>query len=265
MTTITTLALGLTLATASAYAVEPFRPYDNFATTPLDSARWQEVERVRVIRNGALNLLQRNLSANIADSGVAFYSWSESVANPAAVTAIKARITVNAVEAQACTTNPAVVQSRARIVGTFFNVGTPVPGSQVGDVLAQVRLTRASNSADPAGVLRVQGIASVCTNTDCSGTTTIGNIVDLGTTPLGQATTVQLQWDQPGRAFLFSRDNGANSGSVGYTESHALPPTLPFKQLSTRMEVANCLSAPRVSGLVDARFDNVQVNKSAAP
>lgn len=257
--------LALALATASAHAVEPFRPYDNFGVTPLDTARWQEVERVRVIRNGSLNLLQRNLSATNSDAGVAFYSWSESVASPAAVTAIKARITVGAIEAQACTTNPAVVQSRARIVGSFFNVGTPVPGSQVGDMLAQVRLTRASNSSDAAGVLRVQGIVSLCTNADCSSTTTVGNIVDLGTTTLGQATTVQMQWDQPGHAFLFARDNGASSGAVGYTESDALPPTQPFKQLSTRMEVANCLSAPRVSGLVDAKFDNVQVNKSAAP
>jgi hypothetical protein len=67
------------------------------------------------------------------------------------------------------------------IIGGFFNVGVPTPGSQVGDAIAQVRLFRASSSADPAGLLRVQGLLSICSNADCSGATTVGNIVDLGT------------------------------------------------------------------------------------
>jgi len=113
---------------------------------------------------------------------------------------------------------------------------------------------RRSNSTDPAG-----------TSTDCLASNLVGSIVDLGTVAIGTATTVQLQWNQAGKTFCFSRDNGAASGSVSCTDSDATPPSVPYKQLSTRMDVQNCLSGPRVSGLVDANVDNIFVNKSAAP
>lgn len=262
--TITVLAAAC-LATASAHALEPLRPYDNFAAAPLDLSRWLETERVRVIRGGALNLAQRTPVTTAADSGLSFSSWNENLANPAAVTALRAKVTVNAADPAACAANPAAGQARARIIGSFFNVGTPVPGSQLGDVLAQVRLTRFSNSTDAPGVLRVQGIVSQCTSADCAATTTIGSLVDLGTVNVGTATTVQLQWDAPAKTFLFARDGGAQSGSVVYAISDTTPPSVPFKQLSTRLDLPACASTPALQGWVDASFDNVSVNRSAAP
>ncbi len=251
---------------ASAHGVEPFRPYDSFNSTPIDLTKWQESERVRQVRRGALNLMQRSWPGTGSDAGLTFSSWSETVTNPAAITALKTKVTVDGLEVSSCTANTVVGQSRARLIGSFFNVGTPTAGSQVGDVLAQVKLVRFSDSIDPPGTLRVQGVVSVCGSADCnSNNTTIGSVVDLGTLALGTATTVQLQWDQPGKTFWFSRDAGAFSGSVGYTASDASPPSVPFKQLSTRADLPNCASGPRVSALVDATFDNVQVNQSAAP
>ena len=41
------------------------------------------------------------------------------------------------------------------------------------------------------------------------------------------------------------------------------PPSLLFRQLSTRLNVANCPAC--VSGMVDAKFDNVFVNQTAQP
>lgn len=264
MKTIAVLGL-LALITTSAQALEPFRGYDSFGSAPLDPARWTDPERVRSIRGGTLNLMQRQGGSTGADSGASFSGFNENLANPAAVTALKAKIAVTSLEVGACTANTAVGQSRARIIGSFFNAGTPTPGSQLGDVLAQVRLTRFSNSADPVGTLRVQGLVLQCTTADCNGTSIIGNIVDLGTVTLGTAITVQLQWDQGGKSFLFGRDGAAFSGAVGYTESDSAAPGLPFKQLSTRLDLPSCQSAPRVVGSVEATFDNIAVNKSAAP
>ena len=255
----------MVLAAPSAFALEPFKVYDTFSDPTISPARWADTERIRTIKGGALQLMQRSYGATNADSGFTFINWNENLPNPAAVTSMRAKIMVNALEVNACATNPGVAQSRARIIGSFFNIGTPTPGSQVGDVTAQVRLTRFSNSADPAGVLRVQAQVATCTNSDCSSVVVIGNIVDLGTVNVGQAATVQLQWDQPAKTFLFSRDGGAFSGSVGYADSDASAPGVPFKQLSTRLDLASCLSAPRVTGVVDASFDNVLVNASAAP
>lgn len=248
------------------HALEPFKLYDRFADRPLDPARWAEGERVREIRGaGVLRLMQRSWGLGGSDAGLHFQSWGSSVSNPDTVTALRARINVTALETHACPSNPALAQARARIGGTFFNTGTPTPGSMLGDAFAQVRLTRFSNSADPQDVLRVQGILSICTSADCNLATTVGNVVDLGTVTIGTPTVVQMQWDQGGKTFYFSRDNGAFSGTVAYTQSDTAAPGNPFKHLSTRVDLPNCQSAPPVSALVDAKFDNVQVNQSTVP
>lgn len=265
MRTIAILAAAAAAAGA-AHALEPFRSYDNFGSTPLDAKRWVDGERVRQIRGGALNLMQRTYGATASDSGLTFVNFNENMASPGAVTALKAKVTVNSVETATCASNPgAVGQSRARIIGSLFNSATPTPGSQIDDVIAQVRITRFSNSADPAGTLRVQGLVNHCTSADCNAAVTIGNVVDLGTTTLGQPVVVQWQWDQGSKTVFFSRDGGAASGAVAYTESDLSPPSLAFKQASTRLDLPNCMTAGASVGAVDAAFDNVQVNKSAAP
>jgi hypothetical protein len=251
---------------SATHAVEPLKIYDKFADKPLDPARWFEGERVREIKGaGVLRLMQRSWGLTNADAGLTFQSWSSNLTNPATVTALRARINVTALEANGCPSNASPAQARARIAGTFFNVGTPTPGSQVGDALAQVRLTRLSTSSDPEGVLRVQGFLAICSSPDCAAASTVGNIVDLGTVAAGTATVVQMQWDQGGKTFTFVRDNGTYSGAVAYAFTDSSPPSSQFKQLSTRVDLPNCQSAPAVSSMVDAKFDNVQVNQSAAP
>jgi hypothetical protein len=259
-------ATALVLSVSSAEALEPFKVYDKFSERPLDPARWAEGERVREIRGaGVLRLMQRSYGLGESDSGLQFQSWSSSLANPNSVTSLRARVNVTALETQACPSNPALSQARARISGTFFNIGTPIPGSLLNDVFAQVRLGRVSTSPDPEGVLRVQGVVVLCTTSDCNFASTIGS-VELGTVALGTPTVVQMQWDQGGKTFFFSRDNGAFSGAVSYGNlPDTSPPGAPAKQLSTRVDLPNCQSAPPVSSLVDVKFDNVQVNQGALP
>ncbi|RQP23044.1 hypothetical protein [Piscinibacter terrae] len=259
------LAAVALFATTAAHALEPFAPYDQFDEKPLDPARWVEGEQVRAIRGSALQLMQRKLGVGGSDTGLTFANFNTNLTAPAVVTSLRARITVNALEVNACPSNPALGQSRARIIGTLFNVNAaPTPGSMVGDVTAQVRITRFSNSADPAGLLRVQGLALLCTSPDCSLGTTIGNVVDLGTVTTGTPTVVQYQWDKASRSIYFARDHGALAGTVGYALSDAAPPGLAFHELSTRLDLPNCMSAARVPGSVDAKFDNIAVNQSGA-
>jgi hypothetical protein len=250
----------------TAHAVE-LKPYDRFvADKPIDQTRWFESERVRELKGGAMRLMQRTWGVGDANSGISSASWSSSLTQPASVTDLRARVTVTGIEANACPTNTsAVTDARARIVGSFFNVGSPTPGSMFGDAIAQVRLLRTSNSTDPEGVLQVQGILSVCTNPDCAFAMTVGNVVDLGTVTVGTPTTVRMRWDQPGKTFHFERDAGKYRGTVAYSESDSNPASATFRQLSTRVNVQACLTAPRVSAMVDARFDNVAVNPSALP
>lgn len=257
-------ALGTLAATPAVQAAEPFAIYDRFDGPSLDPSRWIETERTRQVRNGGLHLMQRTPVFSISDAGLTFSNWNANMPAALPVTSIRARIRVDALEAASCPSNPSPGQSRARIIGSFFNVGIPEIGSQVGDVIAQVRITRFSNAADPAGVLRVQGIASQCASVDCASAATIGNIVDLGTVTIGTAATVQLQWDQAAKTFTFSRDGGAFSGTVGYSLPDTTPPSSVFHQVSTRLDLPNCTTAS-ASGMVEARFDNIAVNRSAVP
>jgi hypothetical protein len=142
--------------------------YDRFSDKPIDPARWRPQERIRFIKGGAMHLMQRNWSLPTSDFGVFFWNWQTDI--PLSMThsimAMKARITVTELEIVACPTNPAIGDARARIFGNFFSTGMPTPGSQLGDAIARVRLLRASNSPDPAGVLLVQGLLSVCNNAE---------------------------------------------------------------------------------------------------
>ena len=264
-TLLLALAFPLVLAAAPAQAIEPFRIYDRFTDKSIDPTRWSDNEKVREIKSGAMRLMQRTYGLGNSDVGFTPTNWSTNLnPNPQNITAIKATITVTALEAIACPSNPAVGDARARIIGGFFNTGTPTPGSQLNDSIAQVRLLRFSNSTDPAGLLRVQGLLSICTSADCNNSATVGNVVDLGTVMVGTPVTVSLQWDKPGKTFYFSREGGP-TGTVAYAESDASPPGVLFRQVSTRVNVPTCQSAPRVSSMVDALFDNVFVNRSAAP
>jgi hypothetical protein len=261
----TILAALCAAAGAPALALEPFRIYDQFSDAVANPERWLAGERVLTVQNGGLRLMQRAWPQTASDIGAGFSNWSDNFANPGSITAIRTRVNVRALEVSTCASNPAFSQARARIVGGFFNAGSPVPGTQIDDVIAQVRLTRAANSADPAGVLRVQGLLTRCTNADCSATLVIGNVVELGTVSLGEPTVIEMQWDKPGKTFYFARDRTAHVGTVAYAESDALPPSNLFRQLSKRVDLPNCQSAPRTAALVDVRFDNVQVNQSAVP
>lgn len=260
---------GLLLAAqARSQAIEPYRGFEDFRGRTIDPARWANSEQSRRIRHGALELMQRVWPGTGSDVGVIAVNYNESFLNPNGLNAIKARVRVDDVKVSACPANPAVGDSRARILGGFFNAGAPQAGTQTNDVIAQLRVIRRGDSADPEGVLRVDGVVSQCTNADCSLATTIGTIVDLGTVRAGRHVSVELQWDPDNDRFLFSRDHGRAAGEVYYgaVVSDALPPTLPFKQLSTRLVLPNCQTGPRISGMIDASFDSVWVNRSyAAP
>jgi hypothetical protein len=167
-------------------------------------------------------------------------------------------------EADACVSNPSVIGSaRARIYGEFFNAGPKVAGSSLNDVQAQVRIVRNSNSTDPAGTFVVEGRVFLCSDAACAATTSLGAVA-LGTTTAGTPTRVELQWDKPNKRFLFTRDGNA-AVPVSYTVSDNDTPGTPAALVGLRLITPNCTDAARPSSVVDAKFDNVYVNKSAAP
>ena len=264
------LATGLLgCALAQAQSLEPFKSYDRFAEhSLLDPMRWAEFEQVRQIKDDGLRLMQRTWPFTGSDTGSSAPSYSEHFVNPAAITAIKAKITVKAYEVSSCPANVAIGDSRARIAGIFFNVGAapPTPGSSLNDMHVQVRVIRQSTSSDAAGVMRVEGLVVHCMDPGCAGGPIVGgSVVPLGTVSTGTPVTVEMQWDKTNKQFLFSRDNGTRNGSVAYGSlgyDHLWAPGVENKNLQARLTLPNCHSGSRVSGMIDAIFDNVAVNNS---
>lgn len=259
------LALVASLVAGGAQAAEPYAVYDGFNTgTQINTSRWNQIDLSRRVNNGQLVLRQRNIGNQISDSSTLDTNHSMSFDEPDLITQMKSEITVTEWAATACTHNPTPSEARARLLGSFFNVGTPVPGSQLNDVLAQIRVYRRTNSALPAGTLNVEGLLLQCTNADCTTTSVIGAIQDLGTTTVGTMVRAQIDWDKPNKTFLFTRDTNPPV-SVSYTQSDTALPGNRFKGLQTRTILANCFSGPRTEATIEARFDNVAVNASAAP
>lgn len=256
------LAAGI--ASPGAQALESYSNYDRFTAAPIDASRWTTFERTRQIKGQALNHVHRESGQPGSDTGGTSVNFSTNLANPSLITQLKGTIRVNAVEVTNCATNAGFNGSiNARMIGSFFNTGTPVNGSQVGDMLAQVNLARAANSTDAPGVLQVQGSVLVCQNSDCSQVSIVGTFAGLGTATVGQDVALKLEWDKATKTFTAVRD-GSITSVVTYTQSDRAGPGNPFKNLSTRSSLANC-TGTRPVGNIDASFDSIAVNRSAAP
>jgi hypothetical protein len=252
------------LAASPARAADDMKLYDNFNVQDLDPVKWPGYqERVREVTGKKLRLKARDYASTANDIETTGTSHSQLLAKPNKLTAIRATIRVNAIEMEACATNPAISQVRARVLGQFFNTGIPTPGSSLNDVSAQLRVYRVSNSADPANTLRVAGLVVQCNDADCIDTTQIGT-ASLGTVTIGGDVTVEMEWDKAGSRFLFSRDGGTPA-AVNYAVLDGSPAGEPLALIGVRNFVLNCTASPRPSGMIDATFDNVYVNKAAVP
>lgn len=262
------ICLGMAMALAAplaSHALEPFVLYDNFTNGPLDPDRWGYLTNYsRAVQAKQLRLTGTAFGAtdsNTSFTGSTFSSPLVAAAPGAPLQEIRANITVNSISATGCAANTTATQARARLWGSFFNVGTPVAGNFTGDVIAQISLRRLSNAVDAPNVVHAVGAVDQCLDSGCNATSSIGSI-DLGTAVTGQSVKLQLQWDKANNRFLYKKDADA-AQPLAYTVSDAAPPGNPAKHVAARFLIANCTTAPRPTGAIDASFDNIYVNQSA--
>lgn len=253
------LACGLLSAQAFAASVL----YDDFnAGTGLDRTKWSESEGWRFVDDkGRLSLGRYLYGGTASSTGLAVESWNTSLLIGAAVKGLKGTVTATEIQQdETCAANTAVGQSSARLISSHFNIraGGPVAGDRTGDVLAQIRLRRLSNSTDPQGTLQVQALLTQCVSADCNSSVNMpGSPVLMGTVPLGTAAKVQYTWDRKNNKVVFGW--GAVSAEIAYTEDDSVAPSLLFANVSLRNEVLNC-AGQRIKGGVAANFDNIYVS-----
>jgi hypothetical protein len=258
------LAAAMLVALAPlAHAQESYSPFDNFSASQIDPARWLGSERIRAIKSNALSLMMRDFGDQVSNSGARRFTWSVSFDEPARIKQMRAYLTVKDLAVNSCPGNASAGLVNTRVIGGFFNAGAPLPGNQTNDVIGQVTLTRRSDTADAAGVLRVGGSVFLCGNIDCSTGTSLGS-VDLGSTVVGTQVRLSVEWDQATKRFQFTRDTGSPL-VVTYAVADGQAPGVPFKSLQLRTEIPNCMAGARQEGMLDAVFDYVQVNASGTP
>jgi hypothetical protein len=184
--------------------------------------------------------------------------------NPTTVMAIEATVRVHKIEATSCPSNPDPTQARAQITGVFFNTGPQTPGSAVNDVRAAIFVRHLST--DPPDVLEVVSVVARCTDPFCRPS--LDEVIDLDILgPINREEEARLlvQWDPANDRFLFQRDDRPPVISPYAPLPDTAPPSLPFKVLHVAHVVANCTAEPRPRSFMEAFFDDVFVNASAAP
>ena len=75
---------------------------------------------------------------------------------------------------------------------------------------------------------------------------------------------LRVQWDRDNHRFIFQRDDNAEVFAP-YTVSDSAPPGIQVKLLDALHLVPNCTATPRPMAFIEALFDDVMVNASAAP
>ena len=247
-------------------AAEAYASWDNFTgAVEINPVRWQFMDRILRVEGGALRMLQRDLGGQSNNTGVFHSSLSSNLKNPQLITQMRAAVTVNNFGVTGCAANPNGSSVQARLLGSgFFNAGPGLPTSRVNDVGATLRLVRSSTSIDAPGLLRVHGTVFQCTTPECNGGDISLGSIDLGTAAIGETVVLKMEWEPAFKRFNFYR--GANPVMrVTYTADDSLAGFLPFRGVGNRTSMATCLSGNRTDGFMDAKFDTVSVNASAAP
>ena len=264
----------MVLSGVPADALESLALYDDFNNAHIDPNRWPvaawgdaRTEAIRKIQDQRLRLVYRSYGKTDSDSERLGHGQALFFPNPASITAIQATVQVTDAMATGCRGNPKITQSGAWLSGFFFNTATPTPGSWVNDVQAGIRLVRNSDSTDPPDVLRAQSFVWHCMlkrGCDPLDPRTPLHWQDLGLVKLGEMSRLRVQWDRENHRFIFQR-GGDPEVVAPYTVSDTAPASNSRKMVSISQVVANCTATPRPVAFIDALFDDVMVNASAAP
>jgi hypothetical protein len=268
------IAIFLLMFGSPVHALEPFALYDDFKSKIIDETKWYAAESMstgvnivdQVLQSsGKLHMLSRFYGNVSSNSGVSRAFYDLAFANPDTITAMEATVQVKKVEVDGCPDNLTPTTGSAGLTGSFFNTGpqAPTPNSLLSDVLAAIEIRLASDSTDKPNILEVLGTVWRCDDPTCSLFTEL-NSTKLGSIKVGAKTTLSIQWDQPFHQFIFQFGKLAPI-FLPYAVSDTFSPGYEFKRLRIRNYIANCTTGPRLGSFVEAYFDNVFVNQSAAP
>ncbi len=267
--------LGVLIGVPGYAVAERLVLYDDFNAAQIDPDRWSgmggsteepsnaSTEAIRQIQDNRLHLLYRSHGRTDSDSGMSRNEFFLMFSNSAAVTAIQATVQVTDAAAVSCPGNPEATIAEAMLGGLFFSTTPSTPGSAANNMAAVIAVARQSNSTAPPDVLQVQSVVFHCANAICTDGSML-HLQNLGPVKLGEMVRLRVQWDRDNHRFVFQRDDNPEV-LAPYTVSDSAAPGIQVKYLNAWHLVPNCTATPRPAAFIEALFDDVMVNESAAP
>jgi hypothetical protein len=139
-----------------------------------------------------------------------------------------------------------------RIKATFFNAGTPTPGSYKDDINAMIYLRTYSNRP---GTVDIRGIVDRCLDDYCAGSEPLFDQI-LDTISILKPITLGVEWDKANQrlAILYGIRKGVYSYR-GILSDQNVGNTA--KDLNARLIIPNTNSQTRSMAYVDALIQNV--------
>lgn len=247
--------------------------YDNFTAPEINPDKWigvdsfnsgpnPKTEAKRFIERGKLHIVLTTYGDTTSDSGTRSGDLGLGFPNPAAITAMEARVTVKQASFQDCAGNTSTSLAWAQLRGAFFNDGTsPEAGNRIGDIFTSFQKQANQNGNNITADIRR------CNDLGCNNSTTLTSFIFTTTWTPGQAHVLRLEWDPAGNGFRFTVNPGKPTEEttlLTYITPDTLPPVFNFKNMKVRNLPANCTSG-RKKVTMDALFDNVKLNPDAVP
>jgi hypothetical protein len=265
----------LPLAPGSGQSQDALSVYEDWSGARIRGDRWRggEVsngqEVLRELRSAFfgsyLTMSLRREGETDSNAGSRTSSTFLNFANPASIVQIEALMGVIDVQVEQCQTNVTPSEARLLIAMTPFNNGSSTgPGDRTGDYNALVQAVRRSNSADPGGILRVEGRVTRCQNPACSNEREIVAPKDLGVSlAVGEAFTMRLTWDAPNNQFLAGVN--ANAVALPYAPANDADPAAQRSAgIEIRNTTANCRAGATEADLV-AGVGTVRTSAAGPP
>jgi hypothetical protein len=255
-------------------ATERFVLYDDFQSEIIDLNKWFGAEMrdgaevllefVREIQGKRLHMTNLTYGDTTSNKGFSRGYNTLRFTHESRITAMKAMVQVNNVEAKGCQANLTPSIASLRLMGSFFNTtARPTPSSQKNDVVAWIGIQRRSNSTDKPDVLEVNYWVAECTNRTCTSTTLLDKGF-LGVITIGSIADLSIRWDQANHQFIFQLDL-QSAVFFRYKVPDLSRAGLGFKKLDVAHFVANCMEEPRSKAFMDAYFHKVYVNEKRSP
>jgi hypothetical protein len=253
------------------YAAEHLVLYDDFNARSINPDRWWGgefspappprwgAEAIRQLQDNRLRLMYRSFGPKTSNSGMIRNEFVLLFRHPELVTAIQAAVTVTDADTTDCPGNAESTVARAALSGRFFGGRGGTPEGDVKDMVAFIGIIQVSGFTP----LRAQSFVYSCANQPCTTGMTLHR-QDLGAVKRGEPTRLRVQWDRVQEQFIFQRDEQPEVFAK-YAVSDIVPPSIPAKLLTVMQFVPDCTAATRPMAYMDALFDDVMVNESAAP